>query len=561
MADPTDVSSGLLSALDPQTLAMIRAFVAEMQPSQQTLHQAQMNKIADFGFGLMGARKGSEWQTIGNSGLNAMQNYNKDIAAQQAMQGQNVSQAMQMMGLARQNQTLQQDADLGKNIGRIAAAGAAPPTTLSGPAASFQQPGGAAALAGDAASGTTSPSNTLPTQQAPAPPSSADTVRALANQYRQYAQVYAQAGPRYATQFKEYAAAADALEKQLEYSTTPQTMMDKNNQPQAVLLNKSGGSMPVAGFSPKPEVHYADLGAGVQPINSLTQQPMGAMLPKSATPGEKMTNSLGYANLAESKRKTNLQYDLDAQGLPQGNTDEYAKMIANYDTPFPQAIMYRRPEMGAQLIAKVQAANPTYDAKNYPVAQATMTAFAKGKQGDTVRFIGNTLQHMDVLRQAADALNNGDYPLLNRLANAVGTQAGSSAPTTYNAIASVVGNEVVKAVVGSGGGVGDREKSQQILADFNNPKTVSGVLGGYTNLLGGQLSGLEQQYKAGTQRDDFAERFLTPQTQQLRASQKAGGTGAAPASSGTSVTAPDGTVLSFPSVAAATAFKKLHNLQ
>lgn len=128
MAD--EVNSGLLGAIDPQTLEQLKAFIAMMQPQQKTIDQAKNNRLIDFGLGLMGARKGSEWATIGNSGLNAMQNYNKDIAAQQAQQGQNVSQAMQMMQLANQNRTLNQNTQFGNQLlGKTSPV--APPSAIS----------------------------------------------------------------------------------------------------------------------------------------------------------------------------------------------------------------------------------------------------------------------------------------------------------------------------------------------------------------------------------------------------------------------------------------------
>ncbi len=529
--------SALQGALGPDGLEELRKYNALMQPSQSTIEQAKKDRLVNFGLGLMGARKGQEWATIGQSGLNAQGGYNKDIAAQQAMQGQNVSQAMQMMGIAKANQGLQVDADLQKKIAAVLGGGgiAAP----QGPQLQNMGPGGptpanAAAVA-------------PPPQAAPSPD---DGVRARAAQYRQLADVYSGGGAKYAEQFKKYADAADALEKQLEYNSEPRTVM-KDGKPTLAMFNKSGGSKETA-YAPAVPIHFQDTGGGYQGINSLTGAPLaGVGGVKTATPGEKMSNSLGYANLAESKRAHNLQYGLNEDGTPNGNLDALAKGVANYDIPFPTTMMYRRPEMGAEVLAKAQALNPTYDAKNYPVAQASMTAFAKGKQGDTVRFIGNVLQHGDVLKQAAAALNNGDYPLLNRLANAVGTQAGSSAPATYNAIKDIYANEVVKAVVGSGGGVGDREKSQKVLADFSNPATVAGVTDGYQKLMAGQLVDLQQQYKAGTQKDDFADRFLTPRVKELLTSGTSGATGPARISSeadyaklpkGAQYMAPDGSI-------------------
>lgn len=557
MAGLLDVDPSQIPGMDQGTLDQLKAFIAMMQPSQQTVQQAKSNRLIDFGLGLMGARKGNEWATVGNSGLNAMQNYNKDIAAQQALQGQNVSQAMQMLQMARANQGLQQDADIGKSISKINAGATATPTTLSGPAATFQTPGGAAALVGDAASGAPSPSNNLPTQQAPTTPSTADGVRALANQYRQYAQIYAQAGPRYATQFKEYASAADALEKQLEYSTTPQITLDKNGKPVNTLINKSGGTMQMAN-EPAIKQEQVNLGnkiAFADPYSG-NMKPGNAIYELAQSPDSKASNAVAWANNKETVRYHNAELGLDDSGKPT-NVEGTARLIANYDAAPLTGWAMSKP-LGMNVMSRVLEINPQYNAQEYQASQKALNAFSAGKEGAQLRANNVAIQHIGLLKQAITALGNGDIPLFNTVKNAYQQATGSELPTNVDAIKQFVGNEVVKGAIGAGGGVGDREKTASNLSRAGSPAQLVGALDQYQGLLAGQIQGLKRQYETTTKRTDF-DRFLLPETQKALGSVGQGSS--APASSGTSVTAPDGTVLSFPTVAAANAFKKLHNLQ
>ena len=134
---------------------------------------------------------------------------------------------------------------------------------------------------------------------------------------------------------------------------------------------------------------------------------------------------------------------------------------------------------------------------------ASVKAFNTGKQGDTVRSINVAMSHLDTLREASKALQNGDAPLFNRLAQTISQQTGHPAPTTFDGIKQIVGDELVKGVVGSGGGQGDREAMAQTISRVNSPDQFESVFNNYQSLLGGQLGGLKRQYKTSTKRSDF----------------------------------------------------------
>ena len=134
---------------------------------------------------------------------------------------------------------------------------------------------------------------------------------------------------------------------------------------------------------------------------------------------------------------------------------------------------------------------------------ASVKAFSTGKQGDTVRSINVAMSHLDTLREAAAALKNGDTPMFNRLAQTISQQTGHPAPTTFDGIKQIVGDELVKGVVGSGGGQGDREEMAKTISRVNSPGQFEAIFDNYQSLLGGQLGGLKRQYKTSTKRSDF----------------------------------------------------------
>lgn len=279
-----------------------------------------------------------------------------------------------------------------------------------------------------------------------------------------------------------------------------------------------------------PAAHMQDTGATVAPVSTSTLPgqaapgsavPGGVTVTKTATPGEVMSDatrkSEGAAGRAVTLRGQNMtdarQREmngiLEGQNIDLGPT---AKAIANYEVPAP-TLRTSTPNAINQynkLMAAVKAENPEYDSKNFTTSQASLTAFAKGKQGDSTRFISTAADHVHTLRDMADALKNGNVQLFNKVANEFAAQTGGTAPTNFDTAKNIVGGEVVKGIVGAGGGVEDRNKAQAAFDRAKSPAQLSGAIDTVMSLLNGQLKGLEQQYKAGTGRKDFRDKYLTP---------------------------------------------------
>lgn len=194
-------------------------------------------------------------------------------------------------------------------------------------------------------------------------------------------------------------------------------------------------------------------------------------------------------------------------GNPQ-DIEKTAQGIANGQLAPLSGFAMRTPQ-GQAVMNRVLELNPQFSAQDYSTGQAALTAFAKGKQGDTVRSFNVGLDHLNTLGHLATALKNGDMQTFNQVANTVSTLTGNPAPTNFTAARDVVGNEIVKAIVGAGGGVGDREKAQRAIGEAQSPAQLEGVIQTYQKLMTGQLKGLQTQYEQGTKRKDF-DRFLSP---------------------------------------------------
>lgn len=222
-----------------------------------------------------------------------------------------------------------------------------------------------------------------------------------------------------------------------------------------------------------------------------------------------------------------------ASGQQAFNSDTYvnptttqgmARMIANYEIA-PLSGYALRSGQGQAIMAAVKQINPQYDSTQFTTKQRARQAFATGKQGDTVRSLGVATNHLDQLSQAADALAQHDFPTFNKLVNAIGVHVtGANPVTNFNAMREIVGDEVVKAVVGSSGAEGDRQAIKDAFDAARSPDQVQGVIQKYEGLMGGQLAGLKRQYTRATGLSDF-DSFVSQQAAQKLKQAESGGLG------------------------------------
>jgi hypothetical protein len=183
----------------------------------------------------------------------------------------------------------------------------------------------------------------------------------------------------------------------------------------------------------------------------------------------------------------------------------------------------------SQILAAVKAQYPDYSPMGYTEQQSGIRAFSpNGKSGQAVKSFNVGLAHLDTLSDLAGKLDNGQIPVLNAAGNYVAQQSGGTAQTNFAAAKNIVTDEVVKAIVGGGGGVGDRDKAAATINAAQTPQQLQQAIGTVRTLMGGQLVGLAQSYKAATGKSDFRDKYLSPEAQKAFDSlQPAGAQGAA----------------------------------
>ena len=211
------------------------------------------------------------------------------------------------------------------------------------------------------------------------------------------------------------------------------------------------------------------------------------------------------------KKETTFAPSMATMMPNQSQVESAAQMIAQNKIPPLSGFAMRSP-YGQAVMARVNELNPNYSIADITGIKKAAADFTTGKTGNTVRSLNVAVNHLDTLGQLSDALNNNDIRMFNTLGNKFAKETGNPIPTNFNAAKKIVADEIVKGIVGSGGGVQDREEAAKSIDAANSPAQLKGVIDTYKQLLGGQLTGLKQQYEASTGKKDF-EKYISPNTQ------------------------------------------------
>ena len=146
--------------------------------------------------------------------------------------------------------------------------------------------------------------------------------------------------------------------------------------------------------------------------------------------------------------------------------------------------------------------------QQFKAQQVAIQRFTSGKQGDTIKSFNVLVDHLDTLGEAASALKNGDYRFLNQWKQRYAAETGGTAPTNFDGVKALVGDEIVKAVVGGAGALADREEVKKDLDRASSPKQLSELVDKYRKLALGQLKGLRKQYEVATGQKNFGDLLL-----------------------------------------------------
>jgi len=130
---------------------------------------------------------------------------------------------------------------------------------------------------------------------------------------------------------------------------------------------------------------------------------------------------------------------------------------------------------------------------------AITRAFTSGAPAQTINYFNTAIEHLKLLQQAVDALNNGDVQLFNSIANRYATATGNPAPNNFDTVRNAVSGELSKTFKGTGA---TDEEIGLISGTINNAQSPDQLYGGIDydlRLMQGKMQALQGQYEAGKQ--------------------------------------------------------------
>lgn len=171
------------------------------------------------------------------------------------------------------------------------------------------------------------------------------------------------------------------------------------------------------------------------------------------------------------------------------------KGVANYELD-PAKITTLRGDQRQKLIEAVKAYDPTYDGSQFGVKVAARKDFTSGQSAQNLKAANTLIGHLDELKKASIALDNGSIPLLNAGGNLWKQNTGDSRPTTYGVASQASADELAK--VFKGGGASDVEsiKGWQSKLDVNaSPEQQGAAIKEAVSLLESRVAALRDQYQ------------------------------------------------------------------
>jgi len=219
--------------------------------------------------------------------------------------------------------------------------------------------------------------------------------------------------------------------------------------------------------------------------------------PITQSADNKATNASHIQGIGMQQAGENARSGMNADGtLNTGNNASLVDMLGNYQLDPKQALARAPLGQRAALIAQIQAKYPGWDETTYDAKKGAAGKFTYGSQGDALRSVSTANAHLDQLGELADAMKNGNIPVINKVQNWFSVQTGQPAVTNFDSIKSIVGQEVVKAIVAGGGTGGERDKAEEAFNSAKSPQQLAGVISHYRAVMGAQARNLLEQRRA-----------------------------------------------------------------
>lgn len=153
----------------------------------------------------------------------------------------------------------------------------------------------------------------------------------------------------------------------------------------------------------------------------------------------------------------------------------------------------------------------TAGSMNFKTAAAMAKFMTSGKGGNTMTAYRTATDHLDLLGQAADALDNGDVQSINRLSNAWKEQTGQAGPTNFNSVKAMLSGELANVAKVTGATDSEIATAKEQINRAASPEQLRGVIETNQDLMDQKAKEMFEQYQSGMQgTPDFSRGGMNP---------------------------------------------------
>ena len=197
--------------------------------------------------------------------------------------------------------------------------------------------------------------------------------------------------------------------------------------------------------------------------------------------------------------KTVASWD-DIPATQRGALQQVAEGKAVLNDLFPVS-----PRKGANVMSAAEATNlitqlvPGWNNNLGHQEKKTLVDFApNGTSGTALTSLNALADHTALIKNAHDALKNGQFQLVNDIANKIGVATGGDAVTTYRNMLQVYAGEADKFMSGNNPTEKGSEQWQKNLSENLSPTQAAGSFNILTHAIGGKLGAIDQSYHNAT---------------------------------------------------------------
>lgn len=195
-----------------------------------------------------------------------------------------------------------------------------------------------------------------------------------------------------------------------------------------------------------------------------------------------------------------INFNLQNAGLTGtgGQPSAIAQSIANGSMKWQDVVSARTPmSVKSQLLSEVKSINPAFNSGDFEVEQGVKKMATSGAVGQQLLAIGTAREHMKTFSQLADALDNNNLQVANRIGNEFGVQFGSDKVTNFQIASQAFGGEVGRALDGAGVTQAERAEAASHYSTNMSPQQFRGATKTIDALLAGKQKAAHDWFDQG----------------------------------------------------------------